>query len=99
MKYLLASIFIAILISITLLMAQTPKPRIAVGGIIHESNTFSEDKTDLQDFAGRLITRGDEIFTEFATSAHEVGGYIEGAENLGWSWSRRSSPTQRSRVR
>ena len=83
MKHLLASIFIAILISGTLLMAQTPKPRIAVGGIIHESNTFSKDKTDLQDFAGRLITRGDEIFAEFATSAHEVGGYIEGAETYG----------------
>jgi microcystin degradation protein MlrC len=71
------------IISTTLLMAQTPKPRIAVGGIMHESNTFSKVKTDLQDFAGRLITRGDEIFAEFATSAHEVGGYIEGAQKYG----------------
>ncbi len=78
MKFLLAFI-----ISGTLLMAQTSKPRIAVGGILHESNTFSKDKTDLQDFAGRLITRGDEIIAEFAKSAHEVGGYIEGAEEYG----------------
>ena len=64
-------------------MAQTSNPRIAVGGIMHESNTFSKDETDLKDFAGRLISRGDEIIAEFATSAHEVGGYIEGAEKYG----------------
>ena len=64
-------------------MAQTSTPRIAVGGIMHESNTFSKDETSLKDFAGRLISRGDEIIAEFATSAHEVGGYIEGAEKFG----------------
>ncbi len=42
------------------LNGQTKKPRIAVGGILHESNTFSPDKTDLNDFSGRLIRRGDE---------------------------------------
>ena len=75
--------FLSLIISGTLLMAQTSKPRIAIGGILHESNTFSEVKTDLKDFAGRLITRGDEIIAEFAASAHEVGGYIEGAEKYG----------------
>ena len=78
MKLLLATIT-----SATLLMAQTSKPRIAVGGIMHESNTFSKDETSLKDFAGRLISRGDEIIAEFATSAHEVGGYIEGGEKFG----------------
>ncbi|MCP5114022.1 MAG: M81 family metallopeptidase, partial [bacterium] len=65
------------------LAAQDRRPRIAVGGILHESNTFSEKKTGLDNFSGRLIRRGDEINAEFATSAHEVGGYIEGAEKFG----------------
>ena len=60
------------------------KPRIAIGGILHESNTFSTDLTDLEDFEGRALTRGDEIVPEFATSAHEVGGFIEGGEVYGF---------------
>ena len=66
-----------------MLSGQSETPRIAVGGIMHESNTFSADKTDLADFEGRLTRRGDEIHAEFATSQHEVGGYIEGAEKHG----------------
>ena len=65
------------------LHGQIKQPRIAVGGIQHESNTFSADKTDLDDFSGRLIRRGDEVHEEFAASQHEVGGYIEGAETYG----------------
>jgi microcystin degradation protein MlrC len=65
-------------------MAQTTKPRIAIGGILHESNTFSSDLTDLDDFEGRSLTRGDEVLAEYATSAHEVGGFIEGGETYGF---------------
>jgi microcystin degradation protein MlrC len=66
------------------LMAQSTKPRIAIGGILHESNTFSSDLTDLKDFEGRSLSRGDEILAEFAASAHEVGGFIEGGEKYGF---------------
>ena len=65
------------------LSGQTMKPRIAVGGILHESNTFSSDPTDLDDFRGRSLRRGTEIRDEYATSQHEIGGYIEGAETHG----------------
>jgi microcystin degradation protein MlrC len=65
------------------LAAQVRTPRIAVGGILHESNTFSEDLTGLDDFQNAMIRRGGEIQEEFAHSAHEVGGYIEGAERFG----------------
>ena len=75
--------FLILLAAAVVLSGQTRKPRIAVGGIMHESNTFSEDKTDLDDFSGRLIRRGPQIHDEFADSAHEVGGYIEGAEKYG----------------
>ena len=74
---------ILVLMAAIALSGQNKQPRIAVGGILHESNTFSSDKTDLNDFSGRLIRRGDEINEEFATSQHEVGGYIEGAKKYG----------------
>jgi microcystin degradation protein MlrC len=72
------------LILASTLMAQSTKPRIAIGGILHESNTFSSDPTDVDDFEGRSTTRGDEILSEFATSAHEVGGFIEGGAQYGF---------------
>lgn len=59
------------------------KPRIAVGGILHESNTFSRDPTDLDDFRGRSLRRGNGIRDEYAASQHEVGGFIEGAQTHG----------------
>jgi microcystin degradation protein MlrC len=65
------------------LAAQGRAPRIAVGGILHESNTFSQELTDLDDFRSGMIRRGDEIEKEFAHSAHEVGGFIEGAQKFG----------------
>ncbi len=65
------------------LSGQSRSPRIAVGGILHESNTFSKDLTDVADFDGRLIRRGEEIEEEFADAAHEVGGYFEGARKFG----------------
>ena len=66
-----------LLVAVTL-VAQTP--RIAVGGIMHESNTFSADLTELADFSR---WRGDEVRGEFAESSHEVGGYYEGAQEFG----------------
>ncbi len=65
------------------LSGQARKPRVAVGGILHESNTFASDPTDLEDFAGRSIRRGEEVRDEYARSQHEIGGYIEGAERHG----------------
>ena len=65
------------------LAAQGRPPRIAVGGILHESNTFSQELTGLDDFGAGMIRRGGEIEEEFAHSAHEVGGYIEGARKFG----------------
>jgi len=59
------------------------RPRIAVGGILHESNTFASDRTDLASFRATVMCRGDEIETEFASAAHEVGGFFEGAGKFG----------------
>ncbi len=77
-------VFALLLLVATIAMAQDPKPRVAIGGILHESNTFSKELTDLADFEGRSLTRGEEIVAEFAASSHEVGGFIEGAETYGF---------------
>ena len=55
--------------------------RIAIGGIMHESNTFSSVPTTLADFS---VQRGAEILTEWGQSQHEMGGFIEGASRFGF---------------
>lgn len=56
--------------------------RIAIGGIMHESNTFVALPTDLADFSAHH--HGAEIIAHWADSHHEVAGYIEGAERNGF---------------
>lgn len=51
--------------------------RIAIGGIIHESNTFAVTPTTLADFA---VHRGAELVDHYRPTFHEVGGYIAGAD-------------------
>ena len=57
--------------------------RIAVGGILHESNTFCTRLTGLDAFSGRATCRGDEVEAEFGDAAHEVGGFCAGAREQG----------------
>lgn len=78
-----ARAWLALVAGTVSLVGQTMEPRIAVGGILHESNTFSSDLTDLDDFRGRSLRRGPEIRDEYVDSQHEIGGYIEGAQALG----------------
>ncbi len=57
---------------------------IAIGGIMHESNTFSSVPTDRAAFeSGRLIF-GNDILDIWGESHHEVGGFIEGASLYDW---------------
>lgn len=50
---------------------------IAIGGIMHESNTFSKTPTD---FAAFSHTVGDDLFSVWKDTHHEMGGFIQGAE-------------------
>ncbi len=61
----------------------TSAPRIAVGGILHESNTFCSHPTDLQAFADGATFRGEDIEREFGQASHEVGGFFAGAREHG----------------
>ena len=63
---------------------RSPRPRIAIGGIQHESNSFSAAKTTLADFARGSLTRADDLVSTWAQTQHEVGGFIEGAERFGF---------------
>ena len=60
------------------------KPLIAIGGIQHESNSFSTAKTTVADFERNNLTRDDDIVPTWCESKHEVGGYIEGAASYGF---------------
>lgn len=53
--------------------------KIAVGGILHESNTFSPRRTDRAAFAVKV---GEEIVAHWAEAHHEMGGFIEGASRF-----------------
>ncbi len=61
--------------------AQPRVPRIAVGGIMHESNSFFPQPTRLEDFH---VYRGEEVAKQYGASAHEVAGYLEGAKRFGF---------------
>ena len=55
--------------------------RIAIGGIMHESNTFNPRPTPLEAFR---IQRGDDIVKWWRDTPHELGGFIAGAERFGY---------------
>jgi microcystin degradation protein MlrC len=58
--------------------------RIAVGGIMHESNTFADLPTDRRRFEEGSVTRGDALALAWRDAHHEVGGFFEGAERFGF---------------
>ena len=65
--------------------------RVAMLGIFHETNTFSEVAADYAAFDGTSaeapgghILRGQEILDQFVGSNHIVDGYAQMAEELGY---------------
>jgi microcystin degradation protein MlrC len=54
--------------------------RIAVGGIQHETSSFTPIATTLQAFEERFLLRGDAMLATFAGSNTPVGGFLEGVE-------------------
>lgn len=55
---------------------------VAIGGIMHESNTFSDTPTD---FGAFHTSVGDEIIDAWADTHHEMGGFIQGATQNGYT--------------
>src|SRR5262245_1139054 len=77
-----------LLFSAVLLHAQNRRPIIAVGGVMHETNTFNPAKTDLKDFEVGLaeeqgILRGEQLSRAQEHGGTIISGYIEGARRFG----------------
>ena len=55
---------------------------IAIGGIMHESNTFSDTPTD---YAAFSHTYASNIIKTWGESHHEIGGFIQGANDYNYT--------------
>lgn len=58
--------------------------RIAIGGIMHESNTFATDLTVRSRFVEGSLAEGAAILPVWRDAHHEMGGFIEGSGRFGF---------------
>lgn len=58
--------------------------RIAIGGFMHESNTFAPGRTGVDDFAAGGMETGGGIARRWGDAHHEVGGFFEAADGSGF---------------
>lgn len=75
--------------------------KILVGGIYHESHSFSSEPTDLESFKKVLFLQGKESIEKLRGTVSEMAGFIEGAEKFGfemiptlWAWGVSTAPVQ-----
>ena len=75
--------------------------RILVGGIYHESHSFSNVPTDIEAFKKVLLLEGAESIEKLRGTTSEMAGFIEGAERFGfemipalWAWGVSTGPVQ-----
>jgi microcystin degradation protein MlrC len=67
-----------------MLPAQATRPRIAVAGISHESNSFNPSKTTLEEFDwSKEQTTADDFIRRYENQNNTVAGYVEGAKRFG----------------
>ena len=57
--------------------------RIAIGGLLHETSTFSRVPTTLGDFM-RTHLEGEEMLERRASTKSALGGYIDAARDFGY---------------
>lgn len=57
--------------------------RVLIGGIAHETNTFSAVPTDLEQFRQRVYVSGHDLTTGFAGTRTVIGGFLDGIAALG----------------
>ena len=62
------------------------RPRILIGAILHETNTFNHILTRLADFEGRyLCLDAATIRAQLSGTATEMGGFLQAADANGWN--------------
>ena len=59
-------------------------PRIAVGGIMHETHTFAPSRTDLEAFARQSLYEGEVLLRRLRGTPSALGGGLEGLESSGY---------------
>lgn len=57
---------------------------VVIGGVSHETNTFSPIRTDLPLFERRSFLRGQDIIEQSRGVSTTVGGMVDAAEERGW---------------
>jgi microcystin degradation protein MlrC len=55
------------------------KPRVAIAGFMHESNTFSPLRADRAAFIAQGLLFGPALVVEWSDAHHEMGGFLEAA--------------------
>jgi microcystin degradation protein MlrC len=58
--------------------------RVVVGGICHETSTFTPVQTTLESYQERFLLRGQEMLKVMGGANTTIGGYMEGAERHGF---------------
>ncbi len=58
--------------------------RIAVGGIVHETNTFAQERTGLDAFARQGLHEGDQMVHRWRGTTSSLGGALQGLEQAGY---------------
>ena len=58
--------------------------RIAIGGILHETHTFMERATTLEDFAAQSLHFSEDIVASMRASRTGIGGMIDRATEYNW---------------
>jgi len=57
--------------------------RIAVAGILHETNSFAPDLTTMANFAGERVSNNEEYAARYAGTRTSMGGVLDAAEGRG----------------
>lgn len=57
--------------------------RIGIAGFLHESNTFTGEKTEVRHFEEAFLHRGTDLLPVWRDAHHELGGFIAGCESEG----------------
>lgn len=58
--------------------------RVIIGGICHETSTFTPVQTTLDSYKARFLLRGDDLITTFEGTNTPLGGFINGAGTHGF---------------
>jgi microcystin degradation protein MlrC len=67
------------------LLNQGTRPRIAIGGILHETHSFAETPTELTEFQDSLLYYGEEMLQAMAETRSGLGGMITESSARGWT--------------